>query len=404
MNRIRLLFTCFTIVLLSQISCGGSGSSAIVDRSTTPLNRIVLASGLSQPMQYKANPVNSDLAYVLERTGKLRVMVKDRLQRTPVIDLAGILTSAGQGGLLGMAFDPDFQVNKYIFLHYAVGNSIDTQVSRFTLDGSMMRADLTTMRSIIRIGQAPFVDHKGASINFGKDGYLYMAMGDGGNPNDQFNRAQTPNVLLGKILRIDPTGDDFPSDLINNYKIPSSNPFRDVAGVRGEIWGFGMRNPFRWTVDEQTGGLIIADVGQEGYEEVDFEPAGQGGRNYGWKQREGFYVTTNPGPAFSNRTQDPFVVIDHPIGKSITGGFVYRGSGIRALNHRYLFSDYVTNRFWSVSIDLTSSGEAQKKKFTEVIDHTITGGLNGVVSIDPDTNGEPIITELNRGSVSRLIN
>lgn len=390
------------LAALAAAGCGGSGGGVITPVPVA-LGLQVLATGLTAPMQYLAHPSRNDLAYVLQRGGQVRVLLSDVLQAALVLDVSSFVTTTGEGGLLGMTFDPNFASNRYFYLHYSTGPDIDTQVTRFTMNADMVSASLASAHSIIKIGQAPYAVHKGGSIHFGADGFLYMAMGDGGLANDPFNRAQDPTSLLGKVLRIDPSGDDFGADPDNNYAIPVSNPYVGTAGVRGEIWDFGFRNPFRWTVDVPTGALIIADVGQESFEELDYEPAGRGGRNYGWRVREGLSVTTNPGPTFGTVFAEPFMDYSHAYGEAVIGGFIYRGSAIGGLSGRYFFGDYIESRVWSVAIGLDGAGEARRTTIGAATEHPVPGGFDGVVSIDPDPNGEPVVCELNSGRVSRLV-
>ncbi len=392
------------LILLS--GCGGGGGSS--PASPGLVSGQVIVTGLIQPMQYKAEPGRPDVALVVQRQGVIRAVVNDVLQPTPVLDISGVVDTEGEGGCLGLAFDPDFSSNHQFYINYTSGSPMTTRVVRFTMNGDGVTANAGTAHTVFSLNQTPFTNHKGGSLNFGPDGLLYLGLGDGGGGNDTMNRAQDPTLLFGKMLRIDPTGDDFPADTDNNYAIPSGNPYVGTAGVRGEIWDVGVRNPFRWSFDATTGALIIADVGQGGWEEFDYEPAGAGGRNYGWRVREGAHDTGNGGPAFTGPFHDPFLEIQHPGAEAIVGGFIYRGAALPSvMRGRYLFGDYVTNRFWSVTIPL-SGGEAQPIPLTAATEHTTaiesgTGApLGGIVSIDADANGEPIIVELDAGRLIRL--
>lgn len=361
-------------------------------------------------MQYKPEPGRPSIAIVLERAGTVRAVVNDVLQPTPVLDISSIVDTEGEGGLLGLAFDPQFATNNFFYLNYTSGSPMTTRVVRFTMNSDGISAGAGTAHPIFSWDQTPFTNHKGGSLNFGPDGLLYLGLGDGGSGNDPFNRAQDPQQLFGKMLRIDPSSDDFPADPDNNYHVPADNPYISTAGVRGEIWDFGMRNPYRWSFDGPTGALIIGDVGQDAFEEFDYEPGSvHGGRNYGWSLREGFHATGNPGPAFSSPLKDPFLEIPHPAAEAIIGGFIYHGNALPAsMQGRYLFGDYVTNRVWSLTIPI-SGGEAQPVNISVASEHTaaiqngIGSNLSGVVSIDADANGEPVIVELNAGRLIRLI-
>ena len=337
------------------------------------------------------------------------MLVNDTLQATNVLDISGTVVTDGECGLLGMAFDPNFASNHFLYLHYNAGTPIETRVVRYTMNAG--GTSLGSPFPIFSFPQPSTTNHKGGAINFGFDGMMYLMTGDGGGGNDPDNNAQTPTTFLGKILRIDVGADDFPSDLNQNYGIPGDNPWVGVAGVNPEIWGFGMRNPFRWTVDSVTGGLLIADVGQDAFEEVDYEPAGRGRRNYGWNMREGLHGTSNIGPAFFTPLRDPFLEFDHGFGESVIGGFVYRGLVLNAsLRGRYFFGDYITSRVASVPFSLTAGGEAVSTGMSASVDHTSSinstlgaDSVSGPVSITPDKNGEVMIVDLNKGTLLRLV-
>ena len=381
---------------------GGGGTPAIT------VHGLLVASGLDQPMLYTVDPANKSRAYIIERPGRVRLLVNDVLQASVVLDISGEVRTDGECGLLGIAFDPNFASNHYFYLHYNGGSPIESRIARFTMssDGTSAGSEFP----ILSFQQTTETNHKGGAINFGSDGYLYLAFGDGGSGNDPNNYAQDPTVFFGKILRIDPSGDDFPADAKQNYAIPSSNPFVGNAAVRGEIWDFGVRNPFRWTIDSVNGGLFIADVGQDAYEEVNFEPANQGRRNYGWRTREGFHATSNGGAIFSSPLWDPFFEVPHPHGEAIVGGFVYRGTALDPkLQGRYFYGDYVAHSIESIPFNLVG-GEAAITNLGSAMVHTgsinsTLGGssLSGPVSVTPDANGEVMICDLNTGCLVRLV-
>jgi len=245
-----------------------------------------------------------------------------------------------------------------------------------------------------RFIRQPFANHNGGNLVFGPDGYLYIGLGDGGSANDPQNNAQNPDTLLGKMLRIDiGVSDSDPA----GYRVPPDNPFLDGQPISalGEIWAFGLRNPWRYSFDDfgsgATGALLIGDVGQGAREEIDYEPRGAGGRNYGWRMREGFIAT--PGipattPAFEPLT-DPMLDYVRTEGRSVTGGFVYRGHALgAAYAGRYFFADFVTSRVWSIA--LSASIPALVPSWPDIIDHTneLGGALGGVASFGRDTDGE----------------
>lgn len=375
--------------------CGGGGGGTL---PTIYYDLVPLATGLDNPIQYKAVPGQPTLAYVVERTGKIKVLVSNAVQSSPLLDLTGQVTSTGEGGVFGIAFDPDFATNRRIYVHYSVGANLDTQITRYTVAGDFLSA--SSARKVLSIPQSPFTNHKGGSINFGGDGYLYLAMGDGGGANDPNNRAQDGSTLLGKMLRIDVNGDDFPTDSDTNYSIPSTNPFASSTTVRKEIWAVGLRNPFRWNYDANLNGFFLADVGQDAVEEVSYIPAAQRPTNFGWPLREGDLVTAKTGTFMTGTTLvNPFTTVNHPDGESIIGGYRYTGPTLSLLNGKYLMLDFITGTFWSVPVTLSGGTVATTSSKTVV---NLGRALSIPVSIDADANGEPVITELG-GTVSRIV-
>ena len=236
-----------------------------------------------------------------------------------------------------------YAINGYFYVNYTNNNG-NTVISRFSRSpNNDNQADPTTEKILFTVVQ-PFDNHNGGEINFGKDGYLYVGMGDGGSGGDPGNRAQNPKNMLGKILRIDVNTEDVP------YLIPADNPYKDNVDTLQEIWSMGWRNPWRFSFDRETNDMWIADVGQNKWEEVNIEPAGQGGLNYGWKCYEGlqeydFSKCDNGTPFVA-----PIHVYDNKsdVGCSITGGYVYRGSQNPGLFGKYVYADYCTGRFWAL--------------------------------------------------------
>ncbi len=265
--------------------------------------------------------------------------------------------SGNERGLLGMAFHPDFPDTPYVFVNYT-GEGGTTYISRFTFMQQEpeppsyypLIGDPESELVILTIPQ-PYSNHNGGDLHFGPDGYLYIGMGDGGSAGDPGNRSQNPQELLGKMLRIDVSE----ANEEQPYTIPPDNPFADTTdGILDEIWAFGLRNPWRFCFDQLTGDMWIGDVGQDDWEEVDFEPAGSGGGlNYGWRCYEGNhpYNTNNCG----NMDAYTFPVFEYPHsssnGCSITGGVVYRGCQYPQLYGSYLFTDYCSGKLWATRQD-----------------------------------------------------
>lgn len=306
----------------------------------------LVADGFNQPVDI-AN-AGDDRLFIVERDGLIRIIDADSsVVATPFLDINGRVDSSSHGerGLLGLAFHPDYPNTPYFYVNYT-SNSGDTTVSRFSVTGDPYVADPTSEQILLTIDQ-PFRNHNGGDLNFGVDGYLYIATGDGGSGGDPDDYGQNNLSLLGKILRID-------VDSGSPYGIPSDNPFVDDPNARDEIWATGLRNPWRFSFDRDTNDMYIGDVGQGQWEEVNYAPgASMGGENYGWRCYEGFqeFNTTDCGDA------DDYVMPldDYPhsdmgnandIGFSVTGGFVYRGADYQDLQGYYIYGDFVTANIW----------------------------------------------------------
>jgi glucose/arabinose dehydrogenase len=329
------------------------------------------------------------------------------------IDLSSALISGGEQGLLGLAFPPNAAATGRFFVDFT-NRSGDTVVARFRRSTAVV-ADPTS-RFDLRWGGAggpafiaqPYANHNGGNLAFGPDGYLYIGLGDGGSGGDPENRAQNPQELLGKMLRIDVgVADTHPS----GYQVPADNPF--VRGVplpaRPEIWAFGLRNPWRYSFDDParggTGALVIGDVGQSLWEEIDYEPANRGGRNYGWRVREGAheYDTSRP-PAFLPMTE-PIYEYGHDNAVSITGGFVYRGSALPSMYRgRYFFADLV-GRVWSIALTIDpASGEARASNLLEHTDELGgTSFIGNISSFGVDGDGEIYVVSYSTGRILKVI-
>jgi len=265
--------------------------------------------------------------YVAEQGGRVMAIRGGHVDPTPVLDVSGRISSGGERGLLGLTFSPD---GRFVYVNYTDHNG-DTNVVEYRMSGN--RADAGSARRVLLIHQ-PFPNHNGGNVVFGPDGYLYIGMGDGGSQGDPLHNGQSLAVLLAKMLRIDPR----PSGG-KPYGIPPDNPFVGRGGARPEIWAYGLRNPWRFEFDRQTGDLWIGDVGGSLREEVDFQPGNsKGGQNYGWSLMEGTVPHSDNLPP--GMTRPVFQYVTHSAGTcAIVGGFVYRGSAIAHLAGAYLYSD-----------------------------------------------------------------
>jgi glucose/arabinose dehydrogenase len=312
-----------TAATTSTSRVGGEPASSAQFRAARV--RLVEVATLEQPVAMAVRPGERTL-YVVEQVGRVRAVRNGKLDPTPVVDIAGQVTAGGEQGLLGLAFSPD---GRFLYLHFT-DRAGDHEVAELAMRGR--RADPGSQRSVLRI-EDPYGNHNGGQLAFGPDRRLYLGFGDGGSAGDPLGNGQSLRSLLGKILRIDPR----PAGG-RPYRVPSDNPFVGQAGARPEIWAYGLRNPWRFSFDPATGDLWIGDVGQSAWEEVDREPAGAGGRNYGWNLREGTHAYAGERPPGA---VDPVIEYGRAGGAcTVIGGFVYRGARIPGLRGAYLYGDY----------------------------------------------------------------
>jgi hypothetical protein len=366
----------------------------------------LVASDLDQPLYVTSPPADASRLFIVEQhTGLIKTLnlSDNTINSEPFLDIDG-LAGANEQGLLGLAFHPDYFNNGFFYVNLTVSDGT-TEIRRYQV--SQDNPDIADPRTvtIIMTYDQPFANHNGGWIGFGPDGYLYICAGDGGAGNDPGNRAQdVTNQRLGKILRIDVNGDDFPADPLRNYAVPPTNPFVGIEGD-DEIWAYGLRNPWRASFDRLTGDLYIADVGQNQREEVNFQPASStGGENYGWRVMEGFRCNI---PGDSLPCNDPSFVMpihDYPHsgppdgGFSITGGYVYRGP-ITALQGVYFFADFVTEQIWSFRYDGVNLTDFTNRTQDLAPD---VGAVNSVSSFGEDAEGNLYIVDLG-GEVFRLV-
>jgi glucose/arabinose dehydrogenase len=375
----------------------------------------VQASGFTLPLAFVQDPTDREIQFVLQQNGHIRTIRSGTVLPNDFLDLSSAIVSGGEQGLLGMAFAPDAAASGRFFINFT-DRSGNTVVARFKRSSESTAADPGS-RFDLRWGGAsgpafiaqPFANHNGGHLVFGPDRYLYIGLGDGGSGNDPAHRAQNPREFLGKMLRIDvDVADTHPS----GYEIPADNPFlsSQPAGTRPEIWAFGLRNPWRYSFDDParggTGALVIGDVGQNRFEEIDYEPPRRGGRNYGWRNREGAHDNlASPLPAYLPLI-DPIHEYDRNSGQSITGGFVYRGQALgSAFRGRYFFADFVQGRVWSIALTVNpADGEARA---SDLIEHTNELGgpdqLGNISSFGIDTDGELYIVSYSLGRILKII-
>ena len=319
------------------------------------LRRVV--SGLNQPLFVLGRGDGSNRIFIVEKAGQVEILdlTTGLLNPTPFIDLTSIIDPSGEQGLLGMALAPDFATSRAFYVHLNNLNG-DTEIRRYrTQSADPDLADLSTGDVIFTAAQPNASNHKGGWIGFGPDNLLYIALGDGGGSNDPFGNGQNINSLLAKILRIDPSADDFPSDPMRDYAIPPSNPFA-AGGGAPETLAYGLRNPFRASFDRATGDLYIGDVGQNAIEEISLIRPGDAGLNFGWPILEGTRVNQTGSTAGMT---PPIAEYSHgsgPLqGNSVTGGYVHRGP-VGALQGLYVFGDFVSGNVWSLPAGSVAQG------------------------------------------------
>ncbi len=341
-----------------------------------------VAAGLTFPLYLTAPPGDLTRLFIVEKAGSIRIVKNGTLLATAFLDISGQVSNVGEQGLLGLAFDPNYASNGRFFVHYTdpIGN---TRVSSFQVSGDPDIANAGSEQIILTAIQ-PYANHNGGQLGFGPDGMIYLGLGDGGSGGDPQGRGQDRSDLLGSILRLDVQAG-------SSYSLPPDNPFIGQAGVRPEIWSYGLRNPWRFSFDRGTGDLYIADVGESRFEEVDVSPAAEGagkGGNFGWNLMEGKHCF-NTTPCNQAGLTLPVHEYNHGQGCSITGGYVYRGSAIPALQGLYFFADFCQG--WVRSFRL-AGGAA-----TELTDWRVLQPGGSITSFGEDAAGELYLMSANGG-------
>lgn len=381
-----------------------------------------LPTGLTDMVFVTAPAGDFDRLFIVRQSGRIRTfdLHTNTLNPGAFLNISSSVISGvfDERGLLGLAFHPNYTANRKFYVYFSAAKQADipanwdheTRVMEFTtLAGNPELADAASGRMILRFGQ-PHQDHNGGWIGFGPDGYLYIATGDGGHSFDTGtghtepggNAQDITGNLLGKMLRIDVNGDDFPSDANRNYAIPPTNPFVGVAGD-DEIWCYGLRNPWRSGFDRLTGDLYIADVGQNAFEEIDFQPAGSpGGENYGWRCTEGPECTGYDGcTCDAPELTEPIYYYHRSEGCAIIGGYPYRGSELcAAAAGLYFFADLCTGDVWTLRVVNGVATDLAVR--TAELDPPGSDVLNGIVSFGEDARGELYIVSQAGGNLYRL--
>lgn len=398
------------LLFVSLANCGGGGggnhsdappqvtppaSPPVTPPTPPPTPSIQLqsvASGFSAPVFFASVPGGTGRSVIVEQRGTVQLLSSAFTAQGTLLDIAAQTLNSGEQGLLGLAFDPNFMNNGYFYVDYVSSKSggrcaqaVDaqcTRISRFTLNKDSNNNFVYTTVSnssekvLLEISQ-PFANHKGGMLAFGPDNYLYIGMGDGGGSGDPRGNAQSLGTLLGKILRIDPNQGSV-------YAVPADNPFVSTAAAKPEIWAYGLRNPWRFSFDRQTGKLWAADVGQGAWEEIDLIVSGG---NYGWNAREGAHVYN--GTVTASNAIDPVWEYDRTLGQSITGGYVYRGAAIPALQGYYVYGDFVSGNVWALHT-------------TTLTNLMLNTSGRSISSFGEDASGELYLLDYSSGSLLRI--
>lgn len=348
----------------------------------------LVAEGFQSPVHLTGPPQvgspSGSRLFVVEQRGRIQILGTDgTLHPTPFLDITERVSCCGERGLLSVAFHPDYESTGWFFINFTDRDG-NTRIERYTVSADPNAADAGSAHLILELEQ-PFSNHNGGLSLFGPDGMLYVGLGDGGSAGDPRGHGQDPNTLLGSILRID-------IDRGDPYTLPADNPFVGREGTRPEVWAYGVRNPWRFSFDPETGALFIADVGQNQWEEINRISADEAGVNLGWNVMEGSRCYQATSCDQSGLTL-PIAQYPHSEGCSITGGHVYRGSSIPEVEGQYFFADYCQG--WVRSLDPGSGTDPIVREWD-------LGDLGQVTSFGEDASGELYILTAT-GGVYRLV-
>jgi glucose/arabinose dehydrogenase len=372
-----------------RAATSGPAVAAGFNASAVSLSLSKVAGGLSSPVFVTNAGDASDRLFIVEKGGRIKILSGGAVLATPFLDIHAKVSKAGERGLLGMAFHPDYLTNGKFYVYYTnlKGQIVIAQFHRSATDPNIASPVATVL---LRISK-PFSNHNGGTLAFGPDGYLYIGTGDGGGAGDPGNRSQDLGSLLGKILRINVDG----RTPARPYIIPRTNPYVGKAGL-DQIWARGLRNPWRFSFDSATGDLWIGDVGQDRYEEIDRSTAAGGGgraKNYGWRVVEGDSCYRPATGCRKAGKKIPLAVYSHRKGCSVTGGYVYRGTEYPALVGGYLFADFCSGRIWAVAAE-----GAPRQTPHQLLDSTLS-----ISSFGQAEDGRLYVTDLRNGGVWKVV-
>ena len=373
------------VAMGSMLAAAVAVSTAVAAPVWPSLAATGTIAGFVQPTNIVSPGDGTDRLFVTDRAGVIRLVKGGSLVATPALDIHDVVGTAGEQGLLGLAFPPGFAGKQYAYIYFTnrAGSSYFYRVRISASDPDVF--DRTTMQLILKVAH-PHTTHYGGAMAFGPDGYLYIGIGDGGSAGDPQNQSQNLGVLLGKIMRLDV--ESTPSS--PGYRIPAGNPFVGRRGARPEIWAYGLRNPWRFSFDPSTGDLWIGDVGQDRWEEVDRMTAGARGWNFGWSLYEGshFFKAKSKLRGFAW----PVAQYSHAEGEAVMGGYRYRGSSYPRMQGVYFFGDYASGSIWG----LQDSGGVWVRQLLLATPYAIT-------AFGVDDNGELWVTDLSAGTIHHLV-
>jgi len=391
----------------------------VLAQNTSALPAVSLsqvASGLVRPVSITNAGDGSGRLFIVEQAGKILIF-DETLSAEPFLDIEARVASPASGGgneqgLLGLAYSPAYTEDGYFYVYYTMHGG-DNVLSRFSVSGDPNSADPTSEEKLLVFPHPTYTNHNGGQLAFGPDGYLYIGTGDGGGGGDPLGNAQDPSSLSGKLLRIDVDNQSLPSEpfvgdhlyylpifclseqtMTGNYAVPDDNPFVDAPGFRPEIWALGLRNPWRFSFDRLTGDLFIADVGQNRWEEINFQPAvSLGGENYGWNIMEGEECYQSDSCNKTNLTLPVHVYQNFSSSNcSVTGGYVYRGLEIPGLDGVYIFGDFCSGTIWGLQKD----GEQWQNEI-------LTSTSLRISSFGEAENGEIFLTDISGGGMYQIV-
>lgn len=374
-------------VLIALILAAIAIALFLLGRDPAPIELKLIARNLSRPLGIVDANDGSGRLFIVGKLGEIAIYQGGEVLPTAFLDLRDQVQTRAERGLLGLAFDPDYAHNRYFYIHYTDRDDM-TVIARYQTSDDPNRADPDSETILIRVEHATGNHHAG-QLAFGPDGYLYIALGDGGSPSSRAN-GQDRSTLLAKLLRIDVRNADQDDGL--PYDIPTDNPFYGEEGLAWEVWAYGLRNPWRFSFDRATGDLYLADPGQDLYEEIDYQRADAlGGRNYGWAIMEGRHCFPDGEVCDTAGQTVPVIEYPHEGGNlAVIGGYVYRGEAIPELQGLYLYGDFGSGRLWATS-------EERGWQSTELLDTDLR-----LTSFGEDQAGELYVVDI-RGKAYRVV-